>query len=102
MSGSRVHRPSTPVNSYLIIVLVKSFHTRTAIEQAAAIVGPDAVVMSLQNGLGHEEILAEVDFINGAVVRCGERSDVPTPVNQALVTCVNGIELWLKNRAPKA
>jgi 2-dehydropantoate 2-reductase len=44
----------------LIIVLVKSFHTRAAIEQAAAIVGPKTVVMSLQNGLGHEEILAEV------------------------------------------
>jgi 2-dehydropantoate 2-reductase len=44
----------------LIIVLVKSFHTREAIENAGAILGPDTVVMSLQNGLGHEEILAEV------------------------------------------
>jgi 2-dehydropantoate 2-reductase len=44
----------------LVVVLVKSYHTRKAIESAAAIVGPDTVVMSLQNGLGHEEILAEV------------------------------------------
>jgi 2-dehydropantoate 2-reductase len=44
----------------LVVVLVKSYHTREAIEKAAAIVGPDTVVMSLQNGLGHEEILAEV------------------------------------------
>jgi len=43
----------------LVIVLVKSYHTREAIEQAGAIIGPDTVVMSLQNGLGHEEILAE-------------------------------------------
>ena len=44
----------------LIIVLVKSFHTRAAIESAGAIVGKDTMVMSIQNGLGHEEILAEV------------------------------------------
>ncbi len=44
----------------LVIVLVKSFHTREAIAQARAIVGPDTAVISLQNGLGHEEILAEV------------------------------------------
>jgi 2-dehydropantoate 2-reductase len=44
----------------LVIVLVKSFHTREAIEGARAIVGPDTMVMSLQNGLGHEDILAEV------------------------------------------
>ena len=44
----------------LVVVLVKSFHTRSAIEGAAAIVGPETIVMSLQNGLGHEEILADV------------------------------------------
>jgi len=43
----------------LLIVLVKSFHTRAAIEGARDIVGPDTAVMSLQNGLGHEEILSE-------------------------------------------
>ena len=43
----------------LVIVLVKSYHTRDAIRAAAPIVGPDTVVMSLQNGLGHEEILVE-------------------------------------------
>jgi 2-dehydropantoate 2-reductase len=44
----------------LVVVLVKSFHTRDAIASAGSIVGPDTVVMSLQNGLGHEEILADV------------------------------------------
>lgn len=43
----------------LVVVLVKSFHTREAIAGALALVGPGTVVMSLQNGLGHEEILAE-------------------------------------------
>lgn len=44
----------------LVIVLVKSFHTRSAIEGARGILGPGTVVMSLQNGMGHEEILSEV------------------------------------------
>lgn len=44
----------------LVIVLVKSFHTRQAIESARAIVRPGTVVLSLQNGLGHEDVLAEV------------------------------------------
>lgn len=44
----------------LVIVLVKSFHTRSAIEGALGIVGPGTAVMSLQNGMGHEEILADV------------------------------------------
>ena len=44
----------------LVIVLVKSFHTREAILGALSVVGPHTSVMSLQNGLGHEDILAEV------------------------------------------
>lgn len=44
----------------LVIVLVKSFHTRAAIEGARPAIGPDTAVLSLQNGLGHEDILAEV------------------------------------------
>lgn len=44
----------------LIIVLVKSFHTREAIENAGPIIGDKTVIMSLQNGLGNEEIIAEV------------------------------------------
>ena len=44
----------------LIVVLVKSFHTLEAITSATSIVGPDTVVLSLQNGLGHEDVLADV------------------------------------------
>ncbi|WP_153108867.1 ketopantoate reductase family protein [Propionivibrio limicola] len=44
----------------LVVILVKSFATRAAIESARNLVGPDTLVMSIQNGLGHEEILAEV------------------------------------------
>jgi 2-dehydropantoate 2-reductase len=43
----------------LVIVLVKSFHTRDAIAGALSIVGEHTAVLSLQNGLGHEDVLAE-------------------------------------------
>jgi 2-dehydropantoate 2-reductase len=43
----------------------------------------------------------EVDFINGSVVRWGEKCGVPTPVNQALVACVKGIEHWMQHYAGK-
>ena len=45
--------------------------------------------------------LTEVDFINGSVVRWGERSGILTPVNQALLACTKGIEHWMANYARK-
>ena len=44
----------------LVVVLVKSFHTAEAMAGATALLGPQTLVLSLQNGLGHEDILAEV------------------------------------------
>lgn len=46
----------------LVIVLVKSFQTKDIIEKASQtnIIGPNTVVMSLQNGLGNEETIASV------------------------------------------
>lgn len=46
----------------LVVVLVKSYDTETSIRaaRAAGVVGPDTVVMSLQNGLGHEDVIADV------------------------------------------
>lgn len=43
----------------LVIVLVKSFDTAATIARARGLVGAQTTVLSLQNGLGHEEILAE-------------------------------------------
>ena len=42
----------------LVIVLVKSYDTRSAIDAARSLVGEHTVVLSLQNGLGHEDELA--------------------------------------------
>lgn len=60
---------------------------------AGAGLGPDfkaSMLQSLEKGS-----ITEIDFINGAVVREGERLGVPTPVNRTLVACVKGIEKGL-------
>jgi len=49
----------TPVVD-LVIVLVKSFHTSQAMQSATSLLGPETVVLSLQNGAGHEDILADI------------------------------------------
>jgi 2-dehydropantoate 2-reductase len=38
----------------------------------------------------------EIDFINGAVVRLGEKLGVPTPVNRTLVAAIKAIEFGLE------
>jgi 2-dehydropantoate 2-reductase len=44
----------------LLIVLVKSFDTQAAVQGALHLVGARTVVLSLQNGLGHEAILSQL------------------------------------------
>jgi 2-dehydropantoate 2-reductase len=44
----------------LVIVLVKSFHTRDAVAAALPVIGPDTLVLSLQNGLGQDDILIDL------------------------------------------
>ncbi|TCK37003.1 ketopantoate reductase [Paraburkholderia sp. BL8N3] len=44
----------------LVVVLVKSFHTDSAMRGALELIGPDTQVLSLQNGLGHEDVLAGI------------------------------------------
>lgn len=44
----------------LVVVLVKSFHTEAAMRGALDLVGPQTLVLSLQNGLGHEDVLASI------------------------------------------
>lgn len=53
-----------------------------------------SMLQSLEKGS-----VTEVDFINGAVVRWGQRCGVPTPVNATLVACIKGMELALPNCA---
>jgi 2-dehydropantoate 2-reductase len=52
-----------------------------------------SMLQSLEKGS-----VTEIDFINGAVVRWGERLGVPTPVNSTLVACIKGIERAMTDR----
>jgi 2-dehydropantoate 2-reductase len=46
----------------LVIVFTKAFHSAAALAAARAVLGPDTWVLSLQNGLGHVEVMrAHVD-----------------------------------------
>lgn len=65
----------------LAIILVKSFDTRAAVEAALPVIGPGTAVLTLQNGVGCEEIVAEVvggervvagrTFVGGRIVSPG-------------------------------
>ena len=43
----------------VVIILVKTTNTAEAIQSALPAIGPDTVVLSLQNGFGSEEVIAE-------------------------------------------
>lgn len=58
----------------LVIVLVKSYDTRQAVQQARAAIGSSAPVLSLQNGLGNEDALSEIlgpERVLGGVTHAG-------------------------------
>ncbi|MGD8367803.1 MAG: ketopantoate reductase family protein [Desulfobacterales bacterium] len=44
----------------LTILFVKSMHTRPAAKTAASVAGPSGAVLTLQNGIGNAEIIAEL------------------------------------------
>jgi 2-dehydropantoate 2-reductase len=61
--------------------------------KAAAGLPPEfktSMLQSLEKGS-----VTEIDYINGAVVRQGQKYGIPTPVNQTLVACIKGIEATL-------
>jgi 2-dehydropantoate 2-reductase len=55
-----------------------------------------SMLQSLEKGS-----VTEVDFINGSVVRWGQRLGVPTPVNATLVACIKGIERAMADQQRK-
>ncbi|MDD2680204.1 MAG: 2-dehydropantoate 2-reductase [Candidatus Omnitrophica bacterium] len=58
----------------LVIICVKSYNTKEAITQAKALVGEDTAVLTLQNGMGNVEIIAEAvgpDKVIGGVTNLG-------------------------------
>jgi 2-dehydropantoate 2-reductase len=44
----------------LLIVFVKCYHTETAVRQAAPMIGPNTIVLSLQNGWGNADLISKL------------------------------------------
>ena len=87
-----------------------------AVDEAAAVGAPEGVELDIDEarsvllklvdpsggGTGHAKSSAcvdilnrrrtEVDWINGSIVRLGEKHGIPTPVNRTLVGAVKGLE----------
>lgn len=43
----------------LVIVCTKSFHTANALDHAMPVIGPETAVLSVQNGIGNDEIIED-------------------------------------------
>ena len=43
----------------VVMIAVKGYHTQSAIESAMPMIGDDTVVLSVQNGLGNLEVIAD-------------------------------------------
>lgn len=64
--GERVHSrlaitgaPETLGQQDLVMVCVKGYHTASAVRDALPLLGPDTLVLSVQNGLGNLEVIAD-------------------------------------------
>jgi 2-dehydropantoate 2-reductase len=74
--------PATIGVAELALVFVKCYHTEEAVRNAAAVIGPDTTVLSLQNGwgnapriasvVGQERVLAGVTYHSATVLGPGE------------------------------
>lgn len=57
LDARRPEEPGTPPE--LLIVFTKSLHTRAALSSLLHLIGPETVVLTLQNGLGNVEVIRE-------------------------------------------
>jgi len=62
---------------------------RQLVQKGAAAPGKHKASM-LQDVLAKRQ--TEVDFMNGAIVKCGEANGVPTPLNKAMWALIKGLE----------
>ncbi len=66
----------------LVIVAVKGYHTRTAIESALPTIGADTLVLSVQNGLGNLEVIAEAVGPERVIGGITAHSGMPVSMNE--------------------
>lgn len=75
-------------NADLIILFTKAYLTKDALEQNKDLIGSDTILLSLQNGVGHEEVLAEFtsdkNILIGTTGQGSYRENAYTIVNSGL------------------
>jgi 2-dehydropantoate 2-reductase len=66
----------------VVMIAVKGYHTRSAIESAMPIIGDDTIVVSVQNGLGNLEVIAETVGPERVVGGITAHSGMPVSMNE--------------------
>ena len=72
----------------MVILFTKAYLTEEALEQNKALIGPDTVLLTLQNGAGHEEKLSKFaekkNILIGTTAQGSYRENAHTIVNSGL------------------
>ena len=72
----------------MAILFTKAYLTEAALEQNRALLGPDTVLLTLQNGAGHEEVLSKFtdnkNILIGTTAQGSYRENAHTIVNSGL------------------
>lgn len=66
----------------MVMIAVKGYHTRSAIEDAMSMIGDDTIVLSVQNGLGNLEVIAETVGPERVVGGITAHSGMPVSMNE--------------------
>jgi len=66
----------------VVMVAVKGYHTRSAIESAMPLIGDDTIVLSVQNGLGNLEVIAKAVGPDRVVGGITAHSGMPMSMNE--------------------
>jgi 2-dehydropantoate 2-reductase len=66
----------------VVMIAVKGYHTRLAIESAMPMIGDDTIVLSVQNGLGNLEAIAETVGSERVVGGITAHSGMPVSMNE--------------------
>jgi len=66
----------------VVMIAVKGYHTRSAIEGALPMIGDDTIVLSVQNGLGNLEVISETVGPERVVGGITAHSGMPVSMNE--------------------
>ncbi|MEJ2097336.1 MAG: 2-dehydropantoate 2-reductase [Deltaproteobacteria bacterium] len=66
----------------VVMIAVKGYHTRSAIESAKPMIGKDTLILSVQNGLGNLETIAETVGSERVIGGITAHSGMPVSMNE--------------------